>query len=257
MRAPLPDWMRDRFERVDGPDAAAIVRADFREAFEAHGLFGCAGPGDAAGAPLRAGGRGDARVLPAGALGEVVVRPFRRGGWVRHFVRDRYLGGNRAFREIVLTERLRRAGAPVPEALAAVQSRVGPGPVYAACLVTRRAAGFAPAAEVLRGLRPGEAAGHLERIGAAIRRTHEAGGAHADLNAWNVLVAVGRPGLSPILIDWDRGRWREGGVTPRRARANLARLRRSFRKLGLAAALGAWEALERGYASGPEPVPAA
>lgn len=257
MRAPLPDWMRDRFERVDGPGTAALVRRDFRDAFDAHGLLGCAGPAPVDGAPVSAGGRGDARVLPAGALGEVVVRPFRRGGWVRHLVRDRYFGGSRAFREIVLTERLRRDGAPVPEAVAAVQSRVGPGPAYAACLVTRRLAGYAPAAEVLRGLRPGEAAGYMERIGAAIRRAHVAGGAHADLNAWNVLVAAGRPGLSPILIDWDRGRWRRGGVGRRRARANLARLRRSLGKLKLAGALAAWAALERGYDSGPDPVRAA
>lgn len=257
MRAPLPDWMRDRFERIDGPETAAIVRTDFRDAFEDHGLLLCARGGAPRGRPVAAGGRGDARVLAAGPLGEVVVRPFRRGGWVRHVVKDRYLAGSRAFDEIVLTERLRRAGGPVPEAVAAVQSRVGPGPAYAACLVTRRLAGFAPAAEVLRGLRPGEAAGPMERIGAAIRRAHDAGGAHADLNAWNVLVAAGRPGLLPVLIDWDRGRWRPGGASRREVRANLRRLRRSLRKLELTSALGAWDALERGYASGPEPVPAA
>ena len=257
MRAPLPDWMRDRFERIDRPETAAIVRTDFRAAFESHGLLHCARGRAPGGTPVLAGGRGDARVLPAGPLGEVVVRPFRRGGWVRHVVRDRYLAGNRAFEEIVLTERLRRAGAPVPEALAAVQSRLGPGPAYAACLVTRRLVGFAPAAEVLRGLRQGEAAGPMERIGTSIRRAHEAGGAHADLNAWNVLLAAGRPGHAPVLIDWDRGRWRPDGVSRRDARVNLRRLRRSLRKLDLSAALGAWDALERGYASGPDPAPAA
>ncbi len=257
MRAPLPDWMRDRFERIEGPGTAAIVRTDFRDAFEADRLLLCALGGPPGGTPVAAGGRGDAYVLPAGPLGEVVVRPFRRGGWVRHVVRDRYLAGNRAFEEIVLTERLRRAGAPVPEAVAAVQSRVGPGPAYAACLVTRRLAGFAPAAEVLRGRRQGEAAGPMERIGSSIRRAHDAGGVHADLNAWNVLLAEARPGLPPVLIDWDRGRWRPDGASRRDARANLRRLRRSLRKLGLAAALGAWDALEAGYDSGPDPVPAA
>jgi len=257
MHAPLPDWMRDRFERIEGPKTAAIVRTDFRGAFEANRLLLCAGGGRPGGTPVAAGGRGDARVLPAGPLGEVVVRPFRRGGWVQHVVRDRYLAGDRAFDEIVLTERLRRAGVPVPEALAAVQSRVGPGPAYGACLVTRKLAGFAPAAEALRGLRAGEAAGPMARIGASIRRAHDAGGVHADLNAWNVLLAAGRPGLAPVLIDWDRGRWRPDGASRREARANLRRLRRSLRKLELSAALDAWDALERGYASGPDPVPAA
>ncbi len=261
MRATLPDFLRDRFEVLRAPRTAAIVRVDFRDAFDRHALIRSAG-----GSPLPAartfqrvgsGGRGAALVLPAGPLGEVVLRPFRRGGWVQFVVRTAYLRGDRAFDELILTERLRRAGAPVPEALAAVQKSIGPGPAYRASLVTRRASGFVAAPDALRRARPGEAAGLMAGIGGAIRRAHEAGGWHADLNAWNLLLPAARPGLAPILIDWDRGRWHPGGVRGRAARANLDRLHRSLRKLGLEAALGAWDELEAAYGSAPAPEPAA
>ncbi|HVF34656.1 MAG TPA: lipopolysaccharide kinase InaA family protein, partial [Candidatus Saccharimonadia bacterium] len=68
--------------------------------------------------------------------------------------------------------------------------------------------------------------------GDTIRRFHDAGVWHADLNAHNVL----RDEAGAFwLLDFDRGwlappreRWR---------RANLARLERSLRKVGLRAAL--------------------
>ncbi|MDT8435989.1 MAG: lipopolysaccharide kinase InaA family protein [Gemmatimonadota bacterium] len=267
----LPAALRGRFDVVRVPGTVAVVRSDFRPAFDALGLLAAAreagddggeGPGPgceveavrAAGPP---GGRGAAFLLPAGALGEVVVRPFRRGGWLRRVNRRRYLRGDRALDELALTERLRLAGAPVPEVLAAVQTRIGPGPAYAAALVSRRAAGFSPAALVLRGARPGRAAARLEQIGRAVRRVHEAGGRHADLNAWNVLVPTGRAGLGPLVIDWDRGRFVAGGVRGAAAEANLARLERSLRRLGLAAAVSSLPALRAGYEAAPGPVPAA
>jgi 3-deoxy-D-manno-octulosonic acid kinase len=194
-------------------------------------------------------------VVAAGPLGEAVVRTFRRGGLVRHVSRQRYLLGDRAFDELLLLERLRRVGAPVPEPLAAVQTRLRPG--YAACLVTRRLRGVEPAAQRLRKARSAEVEAILESVGRAVRRLHDAGGRHADLNAWNVLVPVAGPPRPAWVVDLDRGRFDPDGVPRRHRRRNLARLRRSLRKLGLADALAAWPAFERGYASPPEPVPAA
>ena len=157
----------------------------------------------------------------------------------------------------MVTERLRRTGAPVPEVLAAVQKRIRPGPGYSACIVTRRVAGTIPAAQALSRSPEGELRITMGEIGRAIRRCHEAGGWHADLNAWNLLVPDSRPDLPVVVIDWDRGRWIPDGVPDRARRANLSRLARSLRKLELTSAIEAWSALEQGYASEPEPTPAA
>ena len=97
----------------------------------------------------------------------------------------------------------------------------------------------------------------MEEIGRSIRACHDAGGWHADLNAWNLLVSESRPEVPVILIDWDRGRLVTRGVAGKSRRANLARLHRSLSKLGLHSALDAWPQLQKGYAASPEPRPAA
>ncbi|MEJ2483078.1 MAG: lipopolysaccharide kinase InaA family protein [Gemmatimonadota bacterium] len=232
------------------------MRSDFREMFEAADFMHCAAS-TLPGAKPVTGGRGAARIVPVRGLGDVIVRPYRRGGWIRHLIHRRYFLGSRPFRELDVTERLRVAGAPVPEVLAAMHRRARPGPGYEACIVTRRIAGTTPAAESLRRARAGEVRLLMEEIGRSIRACHDVGGWHADLNAWNLLVPEARPDLPVILIDWDRGRWIRDGVSERFRRANLSRLRRSLRKLGLYAALDAWSELETGYAASPEPRPAA
>jgi 3-deoxy-D-manno-octulosonic acid kinase len=256
MRLPTSDWIRDRFEVVRTDDSAAFVRSDFREAFDLHELLGCPAGRVARDTDLM-GGRGSAWVLSTRSFGDVIVRPCRRGGWIGHLVDRRYLAGARAFRELLVTERLHRLGAPVPEVLAAVQERLRPGPGYSACIVTRRIMGSVPAAQALSDATEGEARILMEDIGRAIRRCHEAGGRHADLNAWNLLVPRTRPDLPVVVIDWDRGRWDPDGVPDRARRASLSRLARSLRKLELATAIGAWPALETGYATEPGPAPAA
>jgi tRNA A-37 threonylcarbamoyl transferase component Bud32 len=90
-----------------------------------------------------------------------------------------------------------------------------------------------------------------EAIGACIRRFHEQGVYHADLNAHNILLdAQDRPHL----IDFDRGQLRPSGDWQRR---NLARLRRSLLKLRKLDAQFAfsgadWDALLRGYGAAPQ-----
>ena len=241
----------------------AIVRTDFAATFDAHRLIDCAAT------PLRAvhgavqaggsgpsttsGGRGAVRIIDAGPLGEAVVRPYRRGGLVEKFNERRYFLGNRAFDELVTTHRLRLRGAPVPEALAAVQVPLRPG--YGGCLVTRRVPRSRPAAVALRtaGAR---ADGVLEAMGRAVRRFHAAGGIHTDLNAHNLLVSDDVDGPVTI-IDLDRASVAAGPAPDRRVRANLRRLRRSLAKLGLSEALNRWEAFDRGYEAPPDPLPAA
>lgn len=245
----VPADLADEFELHRGPGRSALVRSEFNSAFEALGLL--TSPVADERAQATAGGRGGAWIADAGIEGEIVVRPGRRGGWAGKLVRARYFAGDRFLEELVLTERLRRRGAPVPEPLAAVrrQRRIG----YETWLVTRRIPGAAPAADVLAAVPPERLPEVLRAMGRAVQALHRAGGDHADLNAWNVLIGnhdVGSGEPRAHLVDLDRGRLRPAPLGARRAGANLARLRRSLRKLGLEDALAAWPEFERGYASG-------
>jgi len=253
--------MRNEFTVLRAPGTTAIVRNDFVEPFEQHRLRDCARstlysvPAADSPPPDRIpGGRGAVRVVSAGALGEAIVRLYRRGGWVERFNERRYFLGNRAFSELVTTHRLRMRGAPVPEVLAAVQARMRPG--YEACLVTRRIPKALPAAALLAGAPETRMLTVLASMGRAIRLLHEAGGVHPDLNAHNVLVLEEGEGPA-VVIDLDRGSVLAGPVPERRARASLKRLQRSFGKLGLEDALAAWADLLRAYEATPEPPAAA
>lgn len=240
----LPVDLADAFEACrDGP-ATVVVRHDFQAAFEARGLASAAvSPPD--GAELR-GGRGGAWAAIAEGFGAFVVRPGQRGGWPGRIVRTRYFLGHRFLDELVLTERLRRLGAPVPEALAAVQRDKSIG--YETWLITRRTAAR-PLPDIIANLTVAEAAGPMEEAGRLVGSFHAAGGEHADLNAYNLLLGEGDGRPAGVVIDLDRGRLHPGGARPAARRTELARLRRSLSKLGLAAGLGAWPRFERGYAS--------
>jgi 3-deoxy-D-manno-octulosonic acid kinase len=256
--------MSGEYSVVRSGRATAIVRTDFVASFEDHRLIGCAASpllsvpgGDDPGAGGRrslAGGRGGARVIEAGRLGEAVVRPYRRGGLIERFNERRYFLGNRAFEELIATHRLRLRGAPVPEALAAVQRSHPAG--YTACMVTRRVPRTMSCAAALAEGSGARAAIVMEAMGRAVRGFHEAGGVHADLNAHNLLVS--EEGDGPVIvIDLDRASVSAGPTAARPARSNLRRLRRSLLKLEMRVALDSWDAFERGYETPPDPLPAA
>jgi hypothetical protein len=243
--------MTSEFTVIRDGRTTAVVRNDFVDSFHRYRLVDCSRPpllslpgtqqeseGSRSGV---SGGRGSVRIVPAGSLGEAVVRPYRRGGLVEKINRRTYFVGNRAFSELVATHRLRRRGAPVPEVLAAIQSEVRPG--YLACLVTRRIAKALPAAVVLDSASAARRVIVLESVGRAIRLLHEAGGVHAEGPAF--------------VVDLDRASVLPGPVPERRARANLRRLRRSLLKLGLDDAVAHWDELEGGYDVPPQPPPAA
>lgn len=198
-------------------------------------------------APLRAAGRGDTMFVSEGAR-EFVLKHYLRGGMIGRFIRDRYLWlgeeRNRAFAEWRLLARLVEKDLPVPRPAAARYRRRGLW--YTADLLTVREHGIQPLSARIAD-RPG--AGLWRRIGDGIRRFHEAGVCHADLNAYNVQIdAAG----AVFLLDFDRGAIRAPGAWREK---NLARLHRSLRKLKrLEPALHFderdWAELLDGYAGG-------
>ena len=169
-------------------------------------------------------GRGTALLLDTG-FGPAVLRRYRRGGWAAWLSRDRYLftgfQRSRPVREARMLAYLARQGLPVPHPLGGLCVRSGIR--YTGALLMRRIPDAVPLAERLDTLLPEDRV--WAETGRLIRRLHETGVVHADLNVHNIL--LGENG-SVHLLDFDRA-CRAPGAR-RRFRANLERLKRSLVK---------------------------
>lgn len=190
-----------------------------------------------------AGGRGRTWIVQ-GEDGEWVLRHYRRGGLVAHFISDYYLWTglerSRAWREWRLLDALYQEGLPVPQPVAAHVTRRGPW--YRGDLITRLIPDSRSLAVALKESRIESLPWHA--IGACIRRFHDAGVYHADLNAHNILL---NSDGKIFLLDFDRGERRAPGVLWQEA--NLGRLLRSLRKFIAPSVIEhhAWNELLSGY----------
>jgi 3-deoxy-D-manno-octulosonic acid kinase len=201
-------------------------------------------------------GRGTTWFLKPGDGKRYVLRHYRRGGLLARLAGDRYgwrgEDNTRPFAEWQLTYRLHRAGLPVPTPIAARYRRQGSA--YTGDLITERLTTVGSLAECLR-------TGALSvltwiSIGRCIRRFHDLGVCHADLNAHNILLSED----DVYLIDFDRCQLRGGGFW---RDANLVRLRRSLDKITWSLPSerfgeSDWHGLLDGYrqASAPSAMPA-
>jgi 3-deoxy-D-manno-octulosonic acid kinase len=169
-------------------------------------------------------GRGATWFIKSADGRRYVLRHYRRGGLMARLSGDRYRfrdeQSTRPFAEWQLTYRLHRAGLPVPAPLATRYSREGAS--YRGDIITERLATVGSLTECLR-------TGALSvstwiAIGRCIRRFHDAGVDHPDLNAHNVLLS--EEGV--FLVDFDRAQLRAAGLW---CDGNLVRLRRSLEKV--------------------------
>jgi 3-deoxy-D-manno-octulosonic acid kinase len=172
-------------------------------------------------------GRGGAFFLDV-ATHRWVARPLRRGGLIAFVSRTRYLwtgeANVRSFREWRLLANLHARALPVPQPIAARYRRAGW--TYSADLITRRLDGTETLSTRLE--RETLSLALWVAIGRCIRRLHDAGACHADLNAHNILLTTS-DALEPVwVIDFDRGNLRPPGLW---RDVNLARLYRSLRKI--------------------------
>ena len=153
------------------------------------------------------------------------LRHYRRGGFVAQLIMDHYLwlgeDRTRSFQEWRLLAELRELGLPVPVPVAARYQRRGP--FYRADLIT----GFIADAPSFQTLFLGERLTDSiwYSTGRIVRRFHDAGVYHDDLNIRNIL--VGADG-QVFLLDFDKGRRRTPAAW---GRQNLARLERSLHKI--------------------------
>ena len=194
-------------------------------------------------------GRGSTQLLETD-FGPAVLRQCLRGGWPARISRQHYFftgfDRSRPLAEFNMLARLRALGLPVPHPLAAQCVRAGI--FYSGSLLTRRIMDVVPLADLLGST---DAGPELWRAtGACIRRFHDQGVVHADLNARNILI---QDNETVYLIDFDRARVTRGAQGS--FEGNLSRLRRSLDKLWPAGATdrldACWARLLEAYAAVP------
>jgi len=221
---PVPEG----FDWVETPRGLIVTRAGASP--ELVRILLTATPEAVAGTPLVGAGRGATWALRLEDGVEAVLRWYRRGGLPRLVADDRFVafGGLRPLRELAVTEEARRRGLAVPEVLGARVDRVGPA-LYRGAIVTRRIGGVVSLAELARGSDRRRRLAALGAVGAALRRMHDQGLHHRDLNAGNLLLRPQGDGFAVTIIDLDRARLM-ASVPAGRRRAALARLARSLAK---------------------------
>ena len=179
----------------------------------------------------------------------LVLRHYRRGGLIARLLQDCYvwtsLARTRAWREFKLLAHMLNAGLPVPQPVAVRVRRAGV--CYRADLITRRIlfTNSLAAALTTRGLD----VSRWRTLGIVLRKFHDAGVYHADLNAHNILLSKDN---TVYLADFDKGELRQPAA--RWQQETLARLHRSLRKLQTAQPVfhyseADWTSLLDAYAS--------
>ena len=157
---------------------------------------------------------------------DIALRHYHRGGFVSRFLADEYfwtgLARTRAWKEWYLLASLHEMGLPVPEPVAARVNQQGL--VYRADIMTLRIPQAQPVSQTLMQQSLTEKT--WQSIGACIRRFHEQGVYHADLNANNILLDNEQ---QVFIIDFDRGEIRKPATGWQQA--NIARLLRSLNKI--------------------------
>jgi 3-deoxy-D-manno-octulosonic acid kinase len=175
-------------------------------------------------------GRGLHPSIPLKDEKRAVIRQYLHGGLFRSVTRDLYFFGSRSFQELTLTEEIVASGISTIEPIGAIH-RLSP-PFYKAYLLSLeiphaidliqyfKEIGPQPSPEKLLAKRK-----TIRSAGLLLRRFHQAGFFHGDLQLKNILVS----GERLILIDFDRS-YRKPTLTYQERMKNLLRLNRSAEK---------------------------
>jgi 3-deoxy-D-manno-octulosonic acid kinase len=173
---------------------------------------------------LRSAGRGN--TLYVGNIPrQFVLRHYVRGGLIGKIVHDRYVftgeDRTRPFAEWRMLAKMADSGLRVPRPAAARYCRHGL--LYTADIITLRIPNVVPLSEYIADeSRPAE---FWRALGEAVRRFHEKGVYHADMNAYNL--QVDNDG-DLWMLDFDRGRLLPPGSWQQKT---LDRLHRSLQKI--------------------------
>jgi hypothetical protein len=214
---------------IDGKGNRWLVRQDRRAHINAS-LCGEAVGGDES---FRYHGRGPLRAfqLPDGET--ALIRSYRHGGFFRSVTGAWFFTWPpRPFRELAITEELRRRGLRTVEVYAACVSRAQ-GPFYRGWLITRQ---LKNAENLWSALQSGliETVGFgaaLRAVATSIRAMHRQGVYHGDLNLKNILLRLENGAVAGYIIDFDKAKLFLGQLPAGLANKNLDRLLRSAHKL--------------------------
>ena len=157
---------------------------------------------------------------------DFVLRHYQRGGLVAKISSEHYLWlglkFSRPWREWVLLEKMQEKGLPVPIPAAIQVERKGI--FYRADIMMHRIPHSRTLMKILMTEELSE--GYWITIGSVIRRFHEEGVYHSDLNANNIMLDDGGRGY---LIDFDKCGFRKPRL--KWQKENLLRLKRSLNKI--------------------------
>jgi lipopolysaccharide kinase (Kdo/WaaP) family protein len=178
-------------------------------------------------------GRGPLRrvKLPNGEV--ALLRRYHHGGLFRRLTGGMFFTWPpRPFRELMITEELRRRGIPTVEVYGACVEPVW-GPFYGGWLATRAIPGAQDFWAALKSgfVRDADEERCLHAVARSVRAMHREGIYHADLNLKNILLCLDNRNVSAYIIDFDKAKLVLGDLPPRLAKNNLERFLRSARKL--------------------------
>ncbi len=205
-------------------------------------------------------GRGLVHAIPGPGTDRLVVRPYRRGGWIARVSRDRFLriGTPRPFRELRATSIARERGVPTPRVVAAVVHHRAW--TYAGEIVSEYVPGSVDLAGFLFHDRwPGSSVPAdvelrhevLRQAGACVAILGREGVLHRDLNAKNLLVQSVADEVRMYVLDLDRARIHPGPLNPGVMAARLERSMRKFEeRTGRGISAAGWTAFREGLADG-------
>ena len=186
---------------------------------------------------LRVAGHGRAPIrlleLPGGR--GLLIRQYHRGGVLSSLNKDKYLSPRRAVDEIRVCREAAARGVPVADAVGAMLEHRPP--VWLCRLVTARIddaidlggyLGWLPATPTREVL--AEKRDVIDALARAIRKMHDAGLYHADLQTRNILIRRSATGVEVFFVDLDKSVI-VPSLTQRRRAGNLMRLNRSVMKM--------------------------
>jgi 3-deoxy-D-manno-octulosonic acid kinase len=214
------------------PGLALVFRHGLLPRLEQAGLTGFPVPPQTAGSgPVPAGGRAASWRADAGAGAPLVIKHYHRGGLLGRIRGDSYWGKPHPLEEIRVGEAAEQTGLRVPVIQCLWVQRKGPIS-YRAAAATLEIPGARNLFHAIgEGLDAGGRLRLLAAVAVEIRKLHDAGIKHPDLNLGNILVA-GAPGAPEIhLIDFDRAALLDRPLTRGERFSALTRMYRSLAKL--------------------------
>jgi hypothetical protein len=181
----------------------------------------------------RFAGRETLRTVSLTNSENALIRTYHHGGVFRWITGKTFFSWPpRPFRELAITEELRRRGLPTIEVYGAGVESIF-GPFYRGWLITRELKGSYDLWTALQNgfVRKWTVEKVFRSVASSLRSLHRQGVYHSDLNLKNILVRAEPAGVKGYIIDFDKAVLFVGELPDPLAKRNLRRLLRSLSKL--------------------------